>query len=94
MTLMTDVILGRPTEGLPYPHPEAPPAVGQVAVLLYVAASVVLVAGLIVAVAASLVARRRFRQGRELGAAAVVVMAGAVGAVVGGLGMVVVSVFS
>ncbi|MGK2309621.1 hypothetical protein [Cutibacterium sp. V947] len=52
---MTDLmLLLLPTDGLPSPHPEAPPGVDHVATLPYVAAFAVLAVGLVVAVVGGL----------------------------------------
>ncbi|MCP2377912.1 hypothetical protein [Cutibacterium modestum] len=89
---MTGLIL-LPTDRLPSPHPEAPPVIGQaVTTLLHVAAFGMLAVGLVMAVVAGLIAHRRGRQGRVLRSAPMIAVAGLMVAVVGGLGMVLVSV--
>ena len=73
-----------------YPHPEAPPGFDQVATFLHVTAVGVLVVGVTVALIAGLVARRRTCSR----ATSFMMAVGVAGAVVGGIGVIAMSLLS
>lgn len=87
---MDGLIRGVPMDGLPYPHPEAPPGFDQVATFLHVTAVGVLVVGVTVALIAGLVARRRTCSR----ATSFMMAVGVAGAVVGGIGVIAMSFLS